>query len=111
MHPDHAGGLMSEGKLAFPNAVLRASQREADFWLNQGNFDKSPAAMKDFFKGAMASVNPYIVVGKPSVTIRFDVDSQRAALQRQQAYADAVKAGYLIGTAHLSFPGGGHICA
>ena len=165
MHPDHAGGLMAEGKLAFPNAVLRANQREADFWLSQANLDKSPAAMKDFFKGAMASVNPYIAAGKfkpfdrdtqlvpgiaaiaapghtpghtvysvesrgqkmelwgdlvhvaavqfsePSVTIQFDVDSQSASMQRRQAFADAAKWGYLVGTAHLSFPGIGHIRA
>src|ERR1700722_14235962 len=165
MHPDHAGGLMAEGRLAFPNAVLRANRREADFWLNQGNLEKSPAAMKDFFKGAMASVNPYIAAGKfkpfdgdtqlvpgiaviaapghtpghsiyliesrgqkmelwgdlvhvaavqfsePSVTIQFDVDSQSASMQRQHAYADAAKAEYLVGTAHLSFPGIGHVRA
>ena len=64
MHPDHAGGLMAEGKLAFPNAVLRANQREAEFWLSEANLEKSPAAMKNFFKGAMASVNPYIAAGK-----------------------------------------------
>ena len=165
MHPDHAGGLMAEGKLAFPNAVLRANQREADFWLNQANLEKSPATMKDFFKGAMASVNPYIAAGKfkpfdgdtqlvpgiaaiaapghtpghsiysiesqgqkmelwgdlvhiaavqfsePSVTIQFDVDNQSASMQRQHAFADAAKAGYLVGTAHLSFPGIGHVRA
>jgi glyoxylase-like metal-dependent hydrolase (beta-lactamase superfamily II) len=165
MHPDHAGGLMAAGKLAFPNAVLRVNQREAGFWLNQANLEKSPAAMKDFFKGAMASVNPYIAAGKfkpfdgdtrlvpgiaaiaapghtpghsiyliesrgqrmelwgdlvhvaavqfsePSVSIQFDVDSQSASMQRQHAYADAAKAGYLVGTAHLSFPGIGHVRA
>jgi glyoxylase-like metal-dependent hydrolase (beta-lactamase superfamily II) len=165
MHPDHAGGLMAEGKLAFPNAVLRANQRDADFWLNEANLEKSPSTMKEFFKGAMASVNPYIAAGKfkpfegdtqlvpgvgviaapghtpghsiysiesrgqkmalwgdlvhvaavqfrrPSVTIQFDVDSQSAAMQRQRAYADAAKAGYLVGTAHLSFPGIGHLRA
>jgi glyoxylase-like metal-dependent hydrolase (beta-lactamase superfamily II) len=163
MHPDHAGGLMVAGKLAFPNAVLRAEKHEADFWLSEANLDKAPAGMKDFFKGAMASVNPYIAAGKfkpfegntqllpgmeaiaapghtpghsiysieskgqkmvlwgdlvhvaavqfaePSVTIQFDVDSQGAAAQRRRAYADAAKAGYLVGTAHLAFPGIGHI--
>jgi glyoxylase-like metal-dependent hydrolase (beta-lactamase superfamily II) len=73
MHPDHAGGLMAEGKLVFPNAVLRANKREADFWLNEANLEKSPAAMKDFFKGAMASVNPYIAAGKFKP---FDGDTQ-----------------------------------
>jgi glyoxylase-like metal-dependent hydrolase (beta-lactamase superfamily II) len=163
MHPDHAGGLMASGKLAFPNAVLRADKHEADFWLSEANLDKAPAGIKDFFKGAMASVSPYIAAGKfkpfegdtrlvpgieviaapghtpghsiysiesqsqkmvlwgdlvhvaavqfgePSVTIQFDVDSQGAATQRQHAYADAAKAGYLVGTAHLAFPGIGHI--
>jgi glyoxylase-like metal-dependent hydrolase (beta-lactamase superfamily II) len=121
--------------------------------------------MKDFFKGAVTSVNPYIDAGKfkpfegdtqlvpgikviaapghtpghsiyaiesrgqkmvllgdlvhvaavqfrePSVTIQFDIDSQSAETQRLHAYADAAKAGYLVGTAHLSFPGIGHIRA
>jgi glyoxylase-like metal-dependent hydrolase (beta-lactamase superfamily II) len=165
MHPDHAGGLMAAGKLAFPNAVLRADRHEAAFWLSEANLEKSPATMKDFFRGAMAAVNPYIAAGKfkpfegdtqlvpgieviaapghtpghsiysiesrdqklvlwgdlvhvaavqfrePSVTILFDVDSQNAAKQRQHAYADAAKAGYLVGTAHLPFPGIGHLRA
>lgn len=163
MHPDHAGGLMAAGKLAFPNAVLRADKHEADFWLSEANLDKAPAGMKDFFRDAMASVNPYIAAGKfkpfegdtqlvpgieaiaapghtpghsiysiesqgqkmvlwgdlvhvaavqfgePFVTVQFDVDSKGAAAQRLHAYADAAKAGYLVGTAHLAFPGIGHI--
>ena len=48
---------------------------------------------------------------EPSVTVQFDVDTRSAAMQRQRAYADAAKAGYLVGTAHLSFPGIGHIRA
>lgn len=165
MHPDHAGGLVVGGQIAFPNAVLRANQRDADFWLSEANMEKSPAAIKDFFKGAMASVNPYIAAGKfkpikedgqlvpgvsvtatpghtpghsiytieshgqkmvlwgdlmhvaavqfrnPAVTVQFDVDSQSAAMQRQRAYAEAAKAGYLVGAAHLSFPGIGHLRA
>ena len=45
----------------------------------------------------------------PSVTIQFDTDSKRAALQRKRAYADAAKRGYLVGSAHVSFPGLGHL--
>jgi beta-lactamase superfamily II metal-dependent hydrolase len=48
---------------------------------------------------------------EPSVTIQFDVDSQSASMQRRHALADAAKAGYLVGTAHLSFPGIGHVRA
>ena len=45
----------------------------------------------------------------PSVTIQFDTDSKSAARQRKRAYADAAKQGYLVGSAHLSFPGLGHL--
>ena len=64
MHADHVGGLMDGDRLAFPNAIVRADQHDADYWLNQANMDKAPAEMKDFFKGAMASLNPYIAAGK-----------------------------------------------
>ena len=45
----------------------------------------------------------------PEVTISFDTDAKSAARQRQQAFADAAKSGYLVAGAHLSFPGIGHI--
>jgi glyoxylase-like metal-dependent hydrolase (beta-lactamase superfamily II) len=48
---------------------------------------------------------------QPSVTITFDSDSKAAAAQRKKAYADAAKGRYLIGSAHLPFPGLGHIRA
>jgi len=46
---------------------------------------------------------------QPSVTIQFDTDSKAAAAQRKLAYADAARQGYLVGSAHLSFPGLGHL--
>jgi glyoxylase-like metal-dependent hydrolase (beta-lactamase superfamily II) len=60
MHPDHVGGLMADGKMAFPNATVRADKRDADYWLSQQNLDKAPAESKGFFQGAMASLNPYV---------------------------------------------------
>lgn len=62
MHGDHVGGLIGGDRLAFPNAVVRADKREADFWLSQANLDSSPD--KDSFKGAMAAINPYSASGK-----------------------------------------------
>jgi glyoxylase-like metal-dependent hydrolase (beta-lactamase superfamily II) len=163
MHPDHIGGLMAGGALAFPNAIVRADQHDADFWLSQANLDKAPAEAKDFFKGAMASLDPYVKAGKfkpfdgdtdladgikavaarghtpghtvyvveskgkklivwgdlihvgsvqfpdPSVTIHFDTDSKAALAQRKKVFADVAKQGELVGAAHLSFPGLGHI--
>ena len=64
MHPDHVGGLMAEGKMAFPNAVVRADVREGGFWLAQENMDKAPADAKGFFQGAMASLKPYVDAGR-----------------------------------------------
>ena len=48
---------------------------------------------------------------EPGVTIQFDTDSQSAALQRKRAYAEAAKQGYMVGSAHISFPGLGHLRA
>ena len=64
MHGDHVGGLMAGDKLAFPNATVRADKHDADFWLSQANMDAAPKDAKDSFKGAMASINPYIAAGK-----------------------------------------------
>jgi glyoxylase-like metal-dependent hydrolase (beta-lactamase superfamily II) len=64
MHADHVGGLVAADKLVFPNAIVRADKRDADFWLSQANLDAAPDDAKDFFKGAMASINPYVAAGK-----------------------------------------------
>ena len=64
MHPDHVGGLVANGKIVFPNAVVRAEKAEADFWLSEENLAKAPEGSKGFFKGAMASLNPYVQSGQ-----------------------------------------------
>ena len=64
MHGDHVGGLMAGDKLAFPNAIVRADQHDADFWLSQANMDKAQPGDKGGFQGAMASINPYVTAGK-----------------------------------------------
>jgi len=163
MHGDHVGGLMTGDQRSFPNAIVRADQHDADYWLSQENLDKAPADNKGAFQGAMASLNPYVKAGQfkpfdgdtdlmpgikaiaarghtaghsiymveskgqrlalwgdlmhvaavqfdnPSVTIQFDTDNKQAAIARKKAYADAAKNGYLVASAHLSFPGIGHI--
>jgi glyoxylase-like metal-dependent hydrolase (beta-lactamase superfamily II) len=64
MHPDHVGNLVANGKIAFPNATVRAGKADADMWLSKDNLDKAPEAMKGFFQGAQASINPYVAAGK-----------------------------------------------
>jgi glyoxylase-like metal-dependent hydrolase (beta-lactamase superfamily II) len=165
MHPDHVGGLMTSGRMAFPNATVHADRREAAFWLSQTNLDAAPASSKDFFRGAMGSVGPYQQAGRlklfddgaeitpgirvrstpghteghtfvvienegrklvlwgdlvhaapvqfphPDVTIAFDSDSKAAASQRAKAFQEAAREGYLVGAAHISFPGLGRVRA
>ncbi len=64
MHPDHVGGLMAGGAVAFPNAVVRIDKADADFWLSEAKMNAAPVNDRGFFQGAMASVNPYVAAGK-----------------------------------------------
>ncbi len=64
MHPDHVGGLSADGKAVFPNAVVRADKKEADYWLSDANAAKAPDQMKGFFQGAKAMLTPYVSAGK-----------------------------------------------
>jgi glyoxylase-like metal-dependent hydrolase (beta-lactamase superfamily II) len=64
MHGDHVGGLAANGIPQFTNAIVRADQHDADFWLSQANLDKAPDDAKGSFKGAMASLNGYLQAGK-----------------------------------------------
>jgi glyoxylase-like metal-dependent hydrolase (beta-lactamase superfamily II) len=75
LHADHVGGITgADGKtMVFPNAVVRLHAREAGFWLDQATMDKAPDGMKDFFKGAMASMKPYVDAGKMKT---FDADGE-----------------------------------
>ncbi len=73
MHGDHIGGLVSNGQIVFPNAVVRADQHEIDFWLSQANLDAAQAADKGGFQGAMSMLNPYVKAGKLKA---FDGDTE-----------------------------------
>jgi glyoxylase-like metal-dependent hydrolase (beta-lactamase superfamily II) len=64
MHGDHIGGLLTNGKPAFPNAVVRAAQQEADFWLSKAHMDAAPEDAKGSYQGAMNMLNPYVSAGK-----------------------------------------------
>ncbi|WP_395698976.1 MBL fold metallo-hydrolase [Aquabacterium sp.] len=64
MHGDHVGGLTAGDKPAFPNAVVRADKRDAEFWLSSAVMDKAPEAAKGGFKGAMAMIGPYQAAGR-----------------------------------------------
>ena len=63
MHGDHIGGLLLDGKAAFPRALVRVSQAEADHWLSRKNRDAAPEDSRQDFDGAVAAFNPYIAAG------------------------------------------------
>lgn len=65
LHGDHMGGLMAaDGKLAFPNAVLRMDKAEAEHWLSSEKMAKAAAEDQAGFKSAMATIKPYQDAGK-----------------------------------------------
>jgi len=64
LHPDHVGGLAANGVATFPNATIRADQRESDYWLSQANLEHAPAGLKGLFQGATASLTPYVAAHK-----------------------------------------------
>ncbi len=45
----------------------------------------------------------------PTITIEYDVDPEEAIASRQRILGDAAREGYLVGGAHVSFPGLGHV--
>ncbi|NYE63166.1 glyoxylase-like metal-dependent hydrolase (beta-lactamase superfamily II) [Duganella sp. 1224] len=63
-HPDHVGGLAANGQIVFPNAVVHADQRDADYWLDAANKAKAPKDFAGFFDGAEVSLRAYIKAGK-----------------------------------------------
>lgn len=64
LHPDHVGNLSANGKIAFPNAIVRAGKGDIDQFLSKDNTEKAPKEMKGFYEGAQASLNPYAAAGK-----------------------------------------------
>ena len=64
MHSDHIGGLIKDGKRAFPNAVVRAAQQEADYWLSKAKMAAASADAKDGFANAQKALEPYVAAGR-----------------------------------------------
>jgi glyoxylase-like metal-dependent hydrolase (beta-lactamase superfamily II) len=60
MHTDHVGGLLKAGAARFPNAVVRASQAEADYWLSAANLERAAPDDRGSFRNAVAALAPYV---------------------------------------------------
>ena len=59
LHADHLAGLTVNGSVAFPNAVLRISRPEVDYWLNVTEQLGSGDEVKKRFNWAKAALAPY----------------------------------------------------
>ncbi|WP_454874172.1 MBL fold metallo-hydrolase [Paraburkholderia xenovorans] len=163
LHKDHVGGVIANGAMAFPNAMVRVSQVESDYWLNPANKSAAPAFLDSFFDAAIASVAPYVAAGRfkpfsgdveldpgiravalpghtpghtaylvqsdskdllvwgdvihvaaiqlrnPTASVEYDTDAAAAQRSRRYALKLAADKHYLVGAAHIAFPGLGHI--
>lgn len=60
LHPDHVCGLTnSDGQAVYPNAELRVSQADADYWLSEEQAAAAPENKQPFFAMARDAVAPY----------------------------------------------------
>lgn len=64
MHADHIGGLVHDGKRAFPNAVLRIAKADLAFWMSPANKTRAPEGVRASFAVAQEAISPYIEAGK-----------------------------------------------
>jgi len=157
-HADHVGGLIINGRMAFPKAKVYMHQADFDLL-----FSPSGKPFREYFTNEIAVMMPYKNAGKiktfnsqtelfpgitaipapghtpghtfyqvvsnngklllwgdivhaaeiqfanPALTIRFDSDAKAAQMQRVNIFAEAAKQEYLVGGAHISFPGFGHV--
>ena len=63
-HADHAGGITStDGKRVFPNAQIKISKADSDFWLSKEIASKAPEEAQIFFKAARDVAAPYQAAG------------------------------------------------
>jgi glyoxylase-like metal-dependent hydrolase (beta-lactamase superfamily II) len=163
LHKDHVGGIVTNGAMTFPNAIVRTSQTEADYWLNPANKANAPAFLSSFFDAASASLAPYIAAGRfktfsgdtliapgirsmvipghtpghsaylvqsgtqsllvwgdiihvaaiqmqnPHASVEYDSDAGEAQRERIKLLNLVADRHYLVGAAHIAFPGIGHV--
>jgi glyoxylase-like metal-dependent hydrolase (beta-lactamase superfamily II) len=64
LHADHVGGIAPGGVAVFPNAIIRSSKLDADYWLNDANERAAHDFLRPMFEGDKASLKPYIAAGR-----------------------------------------------
>jgi glyoxylase-like metal-dependent hydrolase (beta-lactamase superfamily II) len=64
LHADHTAGIAPGGTMAFPNAIIRTSKLDADYWLSDATEKAAPAFLRPMFEGDEASLQTYIAAGR-----------------------------------------------
>ena len=59
MHGDHVGGLLRDGKKAFPNAKLYLSDAEHNYWMSDAEMNKVAEGSRGGFQSARNVINAY----------------------------------------------------
>ncbi|MDX7951829.1 MBL fold metallo-hydrolase [Lichenihabitans sp. Uapishka_5] len=59
LHMDHVGGILKDDHAAFPNATVRVSRRDADYWLDASHEPNAPANLLPMFGVARKALQPY----------------------------------------------------
>ncbi|MDR1380447.1 MAG: MBL fold metallo-hydrolase [Tannerella sp.] len=76
LHGDHIGGLLQDGKKAFPRAALYLAQAEYDYWTSDEAMMRLPENRRNGFAGARKMLDAYrdslhlFVPGEPDGTAR-----------------------------------------
>lgn len=63
IHTDHAGGLVADGKAAFPQAIVHVAAPELAFFLDASNAEKT-GYPREYFDQAASTIGIYETAGK-----------------------------------------------
>ncbi|MGX9355796.1 MBL fold metallo-hydrolase [Roseobacteraceae bacterium S113] len=58
-HPDHVGGLVSNGQAVFANAELAIAEKEHAYWMDPASHARAPVGAQSLFRMAQSALSPY----------------------------------------------------
>ncbi len=105
-HGDHIGGLMKDGKAVFPNAEIRLSQQEYDWWAGNNNskavFEAYAGRIEPFeakqmeFSRLLTGISPFGAFGHTPGHVGYllESDGERLCVWGDIAHAMAVQMPY-----------------
>lgn len=64
LHSDHAGGLVHDGRIVFPHALIHLGKPDLDFFLAPANQQGADGYDKSYFEQATAIITPYLRSGQ-----------------------------------------------